>query len=126
VAAPFTTRPEFFFGSRHHEGALDFTADNPDLQAVERASAVVPTVVTAYLDRPAILTPISARASGLLAEFGVSDQALFEVLTAPTAPVARLPFELPSSMDAVAGQRPDAPSDSANPLYPRGFGRTVW
>jgi beta-glucosidase len=126
VAAPFTTHPEFFFGSRHHEGALDFAADNPDRQAVERASAAVPTVVTAYLDRPAILGPVKARAAALLAEFGVSDTALFDVLTASTAPGAHLPFELPASMQAVEQQAPDAPSDSEAPLYPRGFGRTAW
>lgn len=126
IAAPFKTRPEFFFGSRHHEGALDFAADNADRQAVERASASVPTVVTAYLDRPAILTPIQPRASALLAEFGVSDTALFQVLTASAPPGAHLPFELPSSMQAVERQAPDASSDSEAPLYHRGFGRTTW
>lgn len=126
VATPFTSRPEFFFGSRHHEGALDFMPDNPDRQAVERAAASVPTVVTAYLDRPAILGPIQSRAGALLAEFGVSDAVLFKVLTDATPPGAHLPFELPFSMRAVEQQAPDAPSDSEAPLYPRGSGRTAW
>ena len=36
---------------------------------------------------------------------------------------AQLPFELPSSMDAVAAQRSDVPYDSRAPLYRFGFGR---
>jgi beta-glucosidase len=34
----------------------------------------------------------------------------------------RLPFELPSSMEAVRKQKPDVPYDSEEPLYPFGFG----
>lgn len=126
VAAPFTTRPAYFFGSRHHEGSLAFEADNADLLAVHRASAVVPTVVSAYLDRPAVLTPMRELATAMLAEFGASDQALLDVLTSEVPPSARLPFEIPSSMSAVQAQAPDAPSDSVLPLYRQGFGRNAW
>ena len=35
---------------------------------------------------------------------------------------ARLPIELPSSLQAVAAQQPDVPHDSPNPLYPIHFG----
>jgi beta-glucosidase len=37
-------------------------------------------------------------------------------------PEGRLPVELPSSMAAVARQRPDLPHDSEAPLFPFGFG----
>jgi hypothetical protein len=37
-------------------------------------------------------------------------------------PEGRLPFELPSSMEAVRQQKEDLPHDSKDPLYPFGFG----
>jgi beta-glucosidase len=85
---------------------------------------VVPTVVTVYLDRPAILTPIRDRARAVIANFGVSDAALLDVVTGRAAPQGKLPFELPASMDGVAAQRSDLPHDSRHPLYPFGFGRS--
>jgi len=37
-------------------------------------------------------------------------------------PTAILPFELPSSMEAVMNQYEDVPYDSKDPLFPFGFG----
>ena len=37
-------------------------------------------------------------------------------------PTAILPFEMPSSMEAVEKQFEDVPYDSENPLYPFGHG----
>ena len=37
-------------------------------------------------------------------------------------PEGKLPFELPSSMEAVRSQKADLPHDSEHPLYPFGFG----
>lgn len=126
IATPFTSHPAYFFGQRHHEGALDFPVDNADLLAVQRASEVTPTVVSIYLDRPAILAQIRPLATALIGEFGVSDAAFFDFITGRATPQARLPFELPSSMNEVESQAPDAGSDTSHPLYPRGYGRLGW
>ena len=37
-------------------------------------------------------------------------------------PEGRLPFELPSSIDAVSKQFANVPGDSENPLFETGFG----
>ena len=124
LAAPYETlHPGYVFGAMQHEGSLEFTERDSAYAAFLRASSVVPTVATVYLDRPAILTPVKARARAILANFGVSDEALLDVITGRARPAGRLPFELPSSMDAVRAQRPDVAYDSAQPLYPFGFGR---
>jgi len=121
--APFERlHPQYVFGQFLHEGSLAFKDGDPDFEAFKRVSTAVPTIVTVYLDRPAILTPIKEGARALLANFGVSDAALIDVLTGRGRPEGKLPFELPSSMDAVAAQRPDMPHDSARPLYPFGSG----
>ena len=124
LTAPFETlHPGYVFGAMFHEGSLAFRDGNPDYEAFKRASTTVPTIVTVYLDRPAILTPVKELARAIIANFGVSDAALLDVVTGRANPVGKLPFELPASMDAVATQRSDVPHDSARPLYPIGFGR---
>ncbi|HKA60709.1 MAG TPA: glycoside hydrolase family 3 N-terminal domain-containing protein [Gemmatimonadales bacterium] len=125
INAPFEQlHPQYVFGQFLHEGSLAFKSGDPEFDAVMRVTTTVPTIVTVYLDRPAILTPLKETARALVANFGVSDQALIDVLTGRARPEGKLPFELPSSMEAVAAQRPDLPHDSANPLYPVGYGRS--
>jgi len=122
---PFETlHPGYIFGAMQHEGSLAFRDGAPDFEAFKRISAIVPTIVTVYLDRPAILTALKGRARALIANFGVSDEALLDVLTGRATFQGKLPFELPSSMDAVNAQRSDVPYDSPRPLYPFGFGRS--
>ena len=126
LVAPFEhPHPGYIFATFFHEGSLAFKDGDPDYEAFKQASAVVPTIATVYLDRPAILTPIRDRARALIANFGVSDQALIDVLTGRAKPEGKLPFELPSSMAAVEAQRSDLPHDSQRPLYSFGFGKKL-
>ena len=73
------------------------------------------------MDRPAVLTNIVDVADTLFANFGASDAALLTVLEGDVHPEGRLPFELPSSMEAVAAQDSGKPSDSENPLFGLGY-----
>ncbi len=103
-----------------HHGDLDFKGEK--LEEILRLLRTVPTVVVIYLDRPAVIPEISTAAAVLLGDYGASDQAVLDVVFGRVQPAGRLPFELPSSMEAVRTQFPDVPSDSVNPLYPFGFG----
>ncbi len=119
LKAPFQVlHPTFFFARFFHEGDLDFKDADSSLALVRATAARVPTIVVVYLDRPAILTPLVPLAKTLIADFGASDDALFDALQGRVRPVGRLPFELPRSMDAVRAQKPDVPHDSPSPLYP--------
>jgi beta-glucosidase len=124
IATPFKVEhPSYLFGNILHEGPLSYTPENPDRRVVDAAAAAhVPTIVVVNLDRAAILTPIRDAAAALVADFGASDTAVFDVLMGRNKPQGHLPFELPSSDSAVDQQRPDAPNDSENPLYAYGFG----
>ena len=111
--------PNFIARGFHH-GDLDFQGDaKADILALLRK---VPTIVVLYLDRPAVIPEISGLARALLADYGASDTAVLDVIFGKANPEGRLPFELPSSMEAVRGQKADIPYDSENPLYPFGFG----
>ncbi|MBF9151476.1 glycoside hydrolase family 3 protein [Novosphingobium jiangmenense] len=123
VATPFEVlHPNHFFGSRQHEGRLDFRADDAATKVVTMASAKVPTIVAVDLDRPAVLTLLKDKASALYGLFGASDAVLVDLVTGKAKSQGRLPFELPSSAKAVEDQHPGRPDDSAAPLYKRGDG----
>ena len=123
AATPFETlHPRYLFGRMHHEGDLAFKAGNKDFDAIAAASAKVPTIVSVFLDRPAILTDVKDKVYGLFGDFGVSDAALLAVVTGKAKPRGKLPFELPSSMAEVTAQASDVPYDTRNPLFGFGFG----
>ena len=64
------------------------------------------------------------KSAGLLANFGASDAAVLDVIFGGFMPSGKLPFEMPSSMEAVRRQKEDLPYDSENPLFPFGYGLT--
>lgn len=103
-----------------HHGDLDFKGSRKD--SIIQLLKTVPTIVDLYIDRPAVIPEISRHATGLLVNFGASDAALLDVVFGKAWPEGKLPFELPSSMEAVRNQKEDMPYDSKNPLYPFGFG----
>jgi beta-glucosidase len=123
TTAPFQTlHPQYMFGSMQHEGDLGFQSADTTFARIKQIGAAVPTIVTVYLDRPAILGSLRDASAALIGNFGVSDSALLDVVTGKAKPEGRLPFELPSSMQDVEAQRSDVPHDTAHPLYPIGFG----
>ncbi|MEZ4986167.1 MAG: glycoside hydrolase family 3 N-terminal domain-containing protein [Saprospiraceae bacterium] len=111
---------ENFFAKGFHHGDLDFTT--PEKERILTLLESVPTVVDIYLDRPAVIPEITAAAKALIANYGTSDKSLCEVLFGNEKPMGNLPFELPSSMEAVRDQLSDLPYDSKDPLFPFGFG----
>jgi len=109
-----------FIAANFHHGDLDFKSDaKAEILAI---CQTVPTIVVLYLDRPAVIPEISAAARALIGEYGASDTAVLNVVFGKACPEGKLPFELPSSMEAVREQKADLPYDSESPLYPFGFG----
>ena len=109
-------------GRLFSSGDLDFKGK--EKSKILKVANAIPTVVDIYLDRPAVIPEIAIAAKGLLVNFGVSDEALLDVIFGNVAPTGRLPVEMPSSMEAVRKQMEDVPYDSENPLFPFGFGLT--
>jgi beta-glucosidase len=108
------------FARGFHHGDLDFKGTQKD--SILMLLKTVPTIVDLYLDRPAVIPEISAGAKALLTDYGASDAAVLDVIFGKAKPEGRLPFELPSSMEAVRNQKEDVPYDSKDPLYKFGSG----
>lgn len=109
-----------FLADFFHAGDLDFKEE--ELARILSILNQVPTIVDIYLDRPAVLPEIARHSAALLANFGASDAALLDVVFGHAHPEGTLPFELPSSMEAVREQRSDVPFDTQEPVYPYGYG----
>ena len=120
LATPFQPRGDFFLEQMFHQGDLDFK--EPELGRLLDIMARVPTIVDIYLERAAVIPEIAEAAAALVANFAVSDAAALDVIFGRARPEGKLPFELPSSMEAVRAQKADVPRDSQDPLFPFGFG----
>ncbi len=119
LEAPFEPRAgivEVMF----HQGRLNYSQE--ELENIMKVIRAKPTIISVYLERPIIIPEISEEAAAILGHFSISDRALFELFAGKGSPEGKLPFELPSSMEAVEKQFEDLPFDSEDPLYPYGFG----
>src|SRR6476661_259612 len=122
LMTPFDPRSDLFLESWFHQGSLDF---QPGLVSrLARIAAHCPLVVDVVLDRPAVLTPLLPLTSALVGSYGTSDAALVDALTGSIAPVGRLPFDLPRSMEQVRRHGEDVPG-YGDPLFAFGHGLSI-
>ncbi len=122
IETPFEPRDDNFLERFFHQGRLYYTTE--ELEDILEVIESRPSVVIANLERPAILTEINEASTALLAEFGTSDEVLARLLFGEERPEGKMPFELPSSWEAVETQMEDVPYDSKDPLYDFGHGLT--
>ena len=122
LQSPFEPRDGDVIEAMFHQGDLDFK--EPELGRILGIARAKPTVVVIALDRPAVIPEIASEAVGLIGHFGASDDVLLDAVFGRFSPSGKLPFELPSSMEAVRNQKEDVPDDSEDPLFPFGFGLT--
>jgi len=108
------------FARGFHHGDLDFKGSRK--KEILDLLQAIPTVVVIYLDRPAVIPEITFGAIAVIADFGASDSAVADVLFGVAMPEGTLPFELPSSMNAVRDQLTDMQADSQAPLFELGYG----
>ena len=69
-----------------------------------------------------ITSELKALPKAIILSFDPTDAAVLDVIFGRYNPKSKLPFEIPSSMDAVRAQKEDVPFDSPDPSFPFGFG----
>jgi len=122
IKTPFDERTDYMLEQFFHQGRLYFSDE--EKSEILGLISKKPSITVVNLERAAILTEISKESKALLAEFGTSDEILIELLFGIKKPEGKLPFELPSTWEAVLKQLEDVPYDSEKPLYPFGHGLT--
>lgn len=120
IKTPFDKRDEYFIENFFRQGRLYYNLE--EKKEIFSFQEEKPSIIILNLERPAILTEISSKSSSLLVEFGSSDEAILDIIFGEYNPSGKLPFELPSSWDAVLDQKEDLPYDSKSPLYNYGYG----
>lgn len=96
-----------------------------DIQAVMREVGADRTVLAIYFRQPYVLDEASGlnNAGALLATFGVSDNALLDVVSGKFNPQGKLPFALANKLEAIVNKQSDVPGyQASDTLYPYGFG----
>ncbi|MEA5455036.1 glycoside hydrolase family 3 N-terminal domain-containing protein [Sinomonas sp. JGH33] len=122
VNAPWEHRDRLFLESGFHQGSLDFP--EAEVERIRAIAVKAPVVLIVNLDRAAILTPFTTMdgIAGIVGVYGASDEAVLDALSGRIPPKGRLPFELPSSMDAVREHAPDSIGGSRDALFRVGHG----
>ena len=119
---PYEPRSQYMLERFFHQGRLHFT--EKEKEPILKTLHTKPTITVMNLQRPAIIPDINAATQGLIADFDCSDEVILELIFGQFQPNGKLPFELPSSIEAVEEQLEDVPYDSKEPLYPFGYGLT--
>ncbi|NQU85090.1 MAG: glycoside hydrolase family 3 C-terminal domain-containing protein, partial [Mariniphaga sp.] len=119
---PYESNSEYLIEKFFHQGRLDF----PEKKKAELLKLIKtkPTITVINLERPAVFPEINEKSKAVIGDFCSQDNIILDLIFGKFKPTGKLPFELPSSMEAVLNQKEDLPYDSKDPLYSFGFGLT--
>ena len=116
---------------RTYRGKSVTTGNAQDIKILQQTYAAMhgkPVIVAIDATKPLMPAEVERYASGLLISFGVSHQAVLDVLTGQVEPRGLLPVQLPATMQTVEQQREDIPhdmvcyTDAAGHSYDFGYG----
>lgn len=116
---------------RSYRGKWNTAANEADLDIVldtKKRMGGKPVVTVVTLKNPMVMAELEPYTDALLVEYGVSGQAVADVLTGAFVPQGLLPVQLPESMDTVERQQEDVAfdmecyKDSQGHTYDFGFG----
>lgn len=109
-----------------NEYDLDAVLDAVELS--EESGREIPVVVSMNARNPVIMSEFEDKVDSIVVGFGVSDNALFDVILGQHEPNGLLPMQFPKDMDTVEKQLEDVPKDmepykdSQGNVYDFGYG----
>jgi beta-glucosidase len=108
------------------------TADNlQDLKTIQDTKVAMkgkPVIVVVNLSNPMVFSEFEKEVNAIVANFGVQNQAILDILTGVAEPSGLLPYQMPADMKTVEEQNEDIPhdmvcyTDNAGNVYDFGFG----
>ncbi|TPG66414.1 glycoside hydrolase family 3 N-terminal domain-containing protein [Hymenobacter nivis] len=116
---------------RTYRGKSVATGNAKDLEIIRQTYAAMkgkPVIVAIDAAKPLVPAEFEQYASGLLVSFGVSHQAVLDIVTGKAEPRGLLPVQLPATMQTVEEQNEDIPhdmvcyTDAAGHRYDFGYG----
>ena len=100
--------------NRSYRGRTETSSNESDMWLVRQTKELMgdkPVVLIVAMDRPFVPAEIEPYADALLLSFGVSNNALLDVISGKYEPSALLPCQLPADMKTVEQQCEDLPFD---------------
>ena len=100
--------------NRSYKSKTITAANNSDLKSVLDTKAAMgdkPVIVSLALSNPAVVMEFEKEVSGIIASFGVQDQALLDIISGAKSPSGLLPLQMPADMRTVEEQKEDVPLD---------------
>lgn len=119
------------FTNRSYRGKTNTAYNEQDLDNILNTRAKMgtkPVIVCAAISNPMVMGEFEAQSDGIVAEFGVSTQAVLDIVFGEYAPTGRLPMQLPKDMATVERHREDVAfdlevyTDECGNSYDYGFG----
>ncbi|MFN8241752.1 MAG: glycoside hydrolase family 3 N-terminal domain-containing protein [Bacteroidales bacterium] len=119
------------FTNRSYKGKSYEVQNSFDLKMVNDTRAKMgskPVIVVVNVSNPMVFSEFEKNATAILVHFGVSNQAILDILTGAAEPSALLPFQMPADMKTVEEQFEDVPrdmkcyTDADGNTYDFGFG----
>ena len=101
---------------RSYQGKTNTAANEADLDLVlemRKKMGDKPVVTIITLKNPMVMAELEPYTNALLVEYGVSPQAVLDIITGRCSPSGLLPIQLPADMDAVETQKEDVAFDMA-------------
>ena len=100
--------------NRSYKGFTETTSNEGDMRLVLDTRAAMgnkPVIVVVACDRPFVPAEIEPAADAMLLAFGVSNNALLDIISGRFEPYGLLPMQLPADMKTVETQCEDVPFD---------------
>lgn len=119
------------FTNRSYQGKTNTAYNEADLDNILEARKAMggkPVIVCCAISNPMVMNEFETSVDGIVAEFGVSREAVLDIVFGNYAPTGRLPIQIPADMDAVENQCEDVALDmvchvdEAGNVYDYGFG----
>ena len=100
--------------NRSYRGKTGTCRNESDLDLVLKAREAMgdkPVVVVIRMHHGAVLSELEPAADAIVVDFGVQEEAIFDILTGKSEPAGRLPLQLPRNMETVEHHCEDKPLD---------------
>lgn len=100
--------------NRSYKGEKESTYNRDDMVSVRETAKAMdgkPVIVAVLAERPFIPAEIEPYSSAMLLSFGVSNQAILDIISGAAEPYGLLPAQLPANMHTVEVQYEDTPFD---------------
>lgn len=99
---------------RSYKGKTVNVSNASDLTTVLNTKSQMgekPVIVVANISRPMVFNEFESKVDGIVARFGIGEQAVMDVISGAYEPTGLLPVQMPANMTTVEKQKEDVPFD---------------